>query len=107
MIGRLEGNEAEATALPVFVAHDACAGRRQPLVSVDVGRETYLTIDPYARKWEKRLLESISGSRFLQNKLQGSMRPLWLFEPGPVTGAICTCCPGPWINGEGGVRLKA
>ena len=37
----------------------------------------------------------------LQNKLHGSIKPLWLDDPGPTTGASCTCCPGPCIKGGG------
>jgi hypothetical protein len=36
--------------------------------------------------------------RTLQNRLQGSMRPLWLVDPGPESGASCTCWPGPWTK---------
>lgn len=46
----------------------------------------------------KRPFESMSGSRFLQKRLHGSMRPLWLVDPGPVMGASCTCWPGPCTN---------
>jgi hypothetical protein len=36
----------------------------------------------------------------LQNRLQGSINPLALVEPGPDDGAYWTCCPGPWTNGD-------
>ena len=43
----------------------------------------------------------------LMKRLQGSIRPLWLVDPGPDKGANCTCCPGPWMNtGAGGRPWK-
>ena len=37
-------------------------------------------------------------ARTLMKRLQGSISPLWLVEPGPDKGASCTCWPGPWTK---------
>lgn len=34
-----------------------------------------------------RLVPSSRDYLTLQNRLQGSIKPLWLFDPGPVMGA--------------------
>lgn len=71
-------------------------------------REESIRIDGSVQVLQKFLVSSYGDCwiivvQTLMKRLQGSMSPLWLDDPGPLSGANCTCWPGPCMK-ESGLR---